>query len=80
MTKRSAVGNSPRDLDAIAQAYWDAVLEDSPAYATAIGVPGHDDRLSDITPAGRGRWTAQLEKFLERARSIPETSLSPKRG
>jgi len=77
MTKRSAVGNPPRDLDALAQAYWEAVLEDSPVYATAIGEPGYDDRLSDITPTGRGRWTAQLEKFLERARSIPETSLSP---
>jgi uncharacterized protein (DUF885 family) len=77
VTKRKTQSEPSRDLAALAQAYWEAFLDDTPVYATALGVPGYDDRLSDITPAGRARWTARLEDFLERARTIPETSLSP---
>lgn len=66
-----------KDLAALAQAYWKACLDDSPTFATVIGVRGYDDRLSDITPAGRARWTKKLEGFLERAESIPDRPLSP---
>jgi uncharacterized protein (DUF885 family) len=76
--KKAAAGANPaKDLSALAAAYWEAYLRDTPVYATAIGVRGHDDRLSDITPAGRERWRQALEGFLKRARSIPEEPLSP---
>jgi uncharacterized protein (DUF885 family) len=77
VTKRTAQIDSSHNLAALAHAYWEAFLEDTPVYATAIGVRGHDDRLTDIKPAGRARWIAKLEGFLERARSIPEASVSP---
>lgn len=67
-----------KDLAALSEAYWKACLNDSPVFATALGIPGHDDRLSDLTPAGRARWAKKLEGLLERARSIPEDGLSPK--
>jgi len=77
LTKRSVRGEPSPDLAALTEAYWEACVEDSPVFATGIGLRGQDDRLSDITPAGRARWAAQLEDFLEHARSIPAASLTP---
>ncbi|MGI0149870.1 MAG: DUF885 domain-containing protein [Thermoplasmata archaeon] len=77
LTKRSARSDPSGDLAALTQAYWEACIEDSPVFATALGLHGHDDRLSDIAPAGRARWAAQLEDFLDRAQSIPDAALSP---
>jgi uncharacterized protein (DUF885 family) len=76
-TKKGAGANSGKDLADLAAAYWEAYLQDTPVHATAIGVRGHDDRLSDITPEGRERWRKALEGFLKRARSLPEERLSP---
>ena len=83
MTKKAArprkgrePAGPPEALAALAQEYWDAYLDDTPVFATAIGVRGYDHRLSDPTPAGRDRWARALEGFLERARSIPEDGLT----
>jgi uncharacterized protein (DUF885 family) len=80
MTRRPARADPSKALAALAGAYWVACLEDSPVFATAIGARGYDDRLSDITPAGRARWVKRLEDFLRRAESIPEARLSPEDG
>jgi len=75
--KSGTAENASKDLAELAQAYWDAYVDDTPVFATAIGLRGHDDRLTDITPVGRGQWTSRLEAFLGRATLIPEAPLSP---
>ncbi len=77
MTKGASAPNASRRLAHLAKAYWEDSLNESPLFATAIGVRGYDDRLSDITPEGRARWIARLEEMHKRARSIPEEGLSP---
>jgi uncharacterized protein (DUF885 family) len=42
----------PTAVDAIAEAYVDAVLEASPLTATHLGIPGHDHELDDLSPEG----------------------------
>ncbi|KQS66121.1 DUF885 domain-containing protein [Modestobacter sp. Leaf380] len=43
----------PSDLDRLADAFVDAYAAIDPVTATHIGVPGHDDRWPDLSPAGR---------------------------
>ena len=76
MTKAAGRSASQR-LDDLAKRYWADYLEDTPLFATAIGVPGYDDRLTDITPKGRARWIARLEATETSVRSIPEHGLAP---
>ncbi|MEP7036015.1 MAG: DUF885 domain-containing protein [Actinomycetota bacterium] len=40
------------EIDAIANAYLDGVVELSPIAATFLGIAGHDDDLDDLSPAG----------------------------
>jgi len=77
VTKSAKSAPGAHRLAPLARAYWDAYLRQSPLFATAIGVRGHDDRLSDITPQGRAGWIAQLEAFYEKAVAIPEEGLRP---
>ena len=53
VTKSAKSAPGAHRLAPLARAYWDAYLRQSPLFATAIGVRGYDDRLSDITPEGR---------------------------
>jgi uncharacterized protein (DUF885 family) len=76
MTKGRPRANPARDLTAIARAFWDAYLEDTPVFATAIGIRGHDDRLTDLTATGRARWKTTLEDLLRQAESTPTSPLS----
>jgi uncharacterized protein (DUF885 family) len=50
----TATDTSPprRPVDAIADAYVDDYCALDPVAATEMGVPGHDDRLTDLSPAG----------------------------
>ena len=66
----------PVGIGSLAAEYWEGYLREHPLFATMIGVPGHDDRLSDITPAGRARNVARLEGWLAHARNIPEGGLA----
>src|SRR5207247_8941525 len=72
---KSAAGS--HRLAPLANAYWDAYLQQSPLFATATGMRGHDDRLPDITPEGRAEWIAKLEAFHKRAITVPEEGLRP---
>ena len=76
VTERHRREDPSKELSALAREYWEACMEESPLFGTMIGVPGHDDRLQDITPAGRARWIRQIEGFLQRAESIPIAGLS----
>src|SRR5437773_1805359 len=77
VTKSTKSAAGSHRLAPLAKAYWDAYLRQSPLFATAIGMRGYDDRLSDITPEGRARWIAELEAFHKRAIAIPEEGLRP---
>src|SRR5437879_5601924 len=77
VTKSAKSAPGAHRLAPLARAYWDAYLRQSPLFATAIGVRGHDDRLSDITPEGRAGWMAQLEAFHGKAIAISEKGLRP---
>lgn len=48
----SAPTRQPTPVDAIADAYFDAVVVLSPIAATSFGIPGHDEDLDDLSPAG----------------------------
>ncbi len=43
----------PTAVDAIADAFFDALVALSPIAATTFGIPGHEDQLDDFSPAGR---------------------------
>ncbi len=47
-----ATGAPSRPVDAIADAYVDDYCALDPVAATYLGVPGHEDRLTDYSPAG----------------------------
>ncbi len=53
MTDTTAQTARPQtDVDHIAERHFDAAVELSPINATYLGVPGHDEDLDDLTPAG----------------------------
>ena len=51
----------PTAVDAVADAYVDAVLEASPLEATHLGIPGHDHEIDDLSPDGYAH-TADLAR------------------
>src|SRR5215470_15248946 len=65
------------DLARLADEFWQGSLETYPTSATSAGDKRYDDRLEDISPAGVAKDRRRLESVLERARAIPEATLSP---
>jgi uncharacterized protein (DUF885 family) len=63
-------------LAALAERYWEWHLETSPRSATSIGDRRYDDRLADITPAGRERRYGAIETFLAELRTIGRENLA----
>src|SRR5207247_8512542 len=61
-----AGGSSFCTLGELAEAYWDASLIDDPVQGTAVGDRRYNDRLPDITPAGRHYVTRRFEGLRER--------------
>jgi uncharacterized protein (DUF885 family) len=59
-------GGSVSSLGELAEAYWDASLLDDPVQGTAIGDRRYNDRLPDITPAGRHYVARRFEGLRER--------------
>jgi uncharacterized protein (DUF885 family) len=65
-------------LNALVEEYFERQLELSPMAATSIGDSRYDDRLDENTSAGfRERQLAMDQAFLERARHIDPSGLSP---
>jgi uncharacterized protein (DUF885 family) len=61
------LGSVPDDaLRALAEDYWDAVLEAGPTSATLLGDHRFDDRIEDLSAAGdaglRDRWASMLDR------------------
>lgn len=51
-------------------------MSNEPLFATALGDRRFDDRLPDISPAGRARVKKQYESVVSRCKEIPENILS----
>src|SRR5262245_16584811 len=64
------------DLAKLASDYWEGALRANPTMATSIGDRRYDDRLDDISPAGRAADRKRLEEVLARAKAIDAKALS----
>jgi uncharacterized protein (DUF885 family) len=51
-TSTDAPTRPQTDVDRIAETYFDAAVALSPIHATYLGVPGRDEELDDLSPAG----------------------------
>lgn len=52
MTATTSTSRQPTAVDAVAEAYVDAVVAASPIEATHLGIPGHDHEVDDLSPDG----------------------------
>lgn len=64
-------------LKAVADRYWDAMMERSPTRATDIGDYRFNDRLEDLSEDARKQWTGKLQGLLTEVRVVPADRLSP---
>ena len=63
-TTRTPTARTPTAIDAVADAHFDTVIALSPIEATSLGVPGHDDRLDDLSPEGHAARTDAARRTL----------------
>ena len=63
-------------LDQLAADYWDAFLERNPVQGTALGDHRYDDRLADITPAGKAAAERRLEELWGRVADLDTSGLT----
>jgi uncharacterized protein (DUF885 family) len=57
-------------VNQLADAFWEAILEENPSTATMYGDARYDDRLEDPSPAGRAKARALAETTLAAASAI----------
>ena len=69
MSEPSAVKPSTRPVDAIADAYVEDYAALDPITATYLGVAGHEDRLTDLSPDGCAAREALTRDALAAARA-----------
>lgn len=67
----------PSDLSALADRFWDAYLAWNPLQATYLGAHRLDDRVRDISPAGRNNRTREVRAFVDALAAIDFASLPP---
>jgi len=70
-------GQPPPDkaLHALFEREFQLTLEEHPKFATFVGVPGYDDRLTDLSPAAVMRRRAHLKNKIKELRSRSRTAL-----
>jgi uncharacterized protein (DUF885 family) len=68
--------NPGESLAELAKEYWEKRMANEPLFATALGDRRFDDRLADISPAGRIRVKMQYESIVSRCKEVPESVLS----
>lgn len=69
--------NSPaRELEALIARFVEQRWEASPAAATDAGVPGYDDRLTDLSAKGVAERTARQRRLLAAVKGVREDGLS----
>ena len=52
-------------IDAVADAYTDALIRLNPSFATELGLPGHETEYPDFSPAGIAAFAAEARDALE---------------
>lgn len=57
---------NPSAIDTIAEDHTRRLAELRPTWATALGVPGHDDRMGDFSPAGHAAYADLVRRTLAR--------------
>ncbi len=67
-------------VDQLAERYWEALLDADPLQATAVGAPGHNDQLPDLTPAGQATLIARFEAILRDAESAEPDPADPEQA
>ena len=67
-TTSTQAGRPQTEVDRIAERYFDAMVELSPINATYLGVPGHDEDLDDLSPAGNAAQSQLRQRTLEELR------------
>jgi len=65
------------DLKVLMEEHYRWLLQQSPAYATSLGVRDYDDKIEDLSPAARRRRVAEAQAFLARLDRIPVAQLQP---
>ncbi len=58
-------------VDALADRFWEGVLELNPTTATFYGDPRYADQLEDPSPEGRARTRELMERTVREAQAIP---------
>ena len=66
-----------KNLQQISAEFWEDYLATHPQDATSLGDRRHDDRLRDISAAGRASWVRRLQGFRTRLGEISPGALSP---
>ena len=56
----------PSAIDAIAEDHVRRFAELRPTWATSLGIPGHDDRMGDLSPAGHAEYADLVRTTLRR--------------
>ena len=72
----SPAGSPGEALAAVCAAYWDWQLEESPIYATYLGLRRGLDRLDDAGPAARARREGRLQRFLLEVEAVAPDALA----
>jgi uncharacterized protein (DUF885 family) len=62
-------------VDELANRFWDRILELDPLQATILGDDRFDDRLPDLSPAGRAKEADLAREVIEEAERIPADGL-----
>lgn len=68
---------APEQLRALADEYWDGVMERAPFVATMFGDHRFDDRVPDLSPAGQQEHRAFARDIAVRTQELDGAQLSP---
>ncbi|WP_372696833.1 DUF885 domain-containing protein [Arthrobacter sp. JSM 101049] len=61
----SSATRTPSAIDAVADRFFDRLLELAPDFATSLGIPGHETEYSDYSPAGQEAYAAAARETLD---------------
>jgi uncharacterized protein (DUF885 family) len=70
VTAETTTPRRPTPVDAVATEHFTASVALSPIEATYLGVPGHDDELDDLSPAGFAEHSALRRETLARLEHV----------
>jgi uncharacterized protein (DUF885 family) len=65
------------ELHALAEEYWESVLQAAPSLATLLGDRRFDDRIEDLSVEAEDRLRANWQRLLRRVDALDPTALEP---